>query len=32
VLDEGRVVESGTYAELMAQKGKFYELAAGQLF
>lgn len=26
VMDEGRCVEMGTYAELMAKKGKFYEL------
>ena len=31
VLDEGRVVESGTYDELMAQQGAFYRLANGQL-
>jgi ATP-binding cassette subfamily C protein CydC len=26
VIDDGRVVESGTYAELMEQKGYFYEM------
>ena len=31
VLDEGRVVESGTYDELMDKKGAFYRLANGQL-
>lgn len=31
VLDEGRVVESGTYDELMAKQGAFYRLASGQL-
>ena len=31
VLDEGRVVETGTYDELMDKKGAFYRLASGQL-
>ena len=31
VLDEGRVVETGTYDELMAKQGAFYRLANGQL-
>ena len=31
VLDEGRVVETGTYDELMEKKGAFYRLANGQL-
>jgi ATP-binding cassette, subfamily B, bacterial len=31
VLDEGQVVETGTYAELMAKQGAFYRLASGQL-
>ena len=31
VIDEGEVVEEGTYKELMAKKGKFYELAKRQL-
>jgi ATP-binding cassette, subfamily B, bacterial len=31
VLDEGRVVETGTYTELMDKKGAFYRLASGQL-
>ncbi|HEX3133702.1 MAG TPA: ABC transporter ATP-binding protein [Planctomycetota bacterium] len=31
VLDEGRVVETGTYTELMAKQGAFYRLASGQL-
>ena len=26
VLDDGRIVESGTHAELMAKQGTFYEL------
>ena len=26
VLDDGRIVESGTHAELMAKRGTFYEL------
>ena len=25
-MDEGKIIESGTYDELMAKKGKFYEL------
>ena len=25
-MDDGRIVESGTYAELMEKKGRFYEL------
>ncbi len=32
VLDEGRVIESGRFAELIERRGKFHELAAGQLF
>jgi ATP-binding cassette subfamily B protein len=32
VLDQGRVVESGSFAELMAKRGTFFELASGQLF
>jgi ABC-type multidrug transport system fused ATPase/permease subunit len=31
VLEEGRVVESGTYDELMAKQGAFHRLASGQL-
>jgi ATP-binding cassette subfamily B protein len=31
VLDEGRVVETGTYDELMTKQGAFYRLANGQL-
>ncbi len=31
VLDEGRVVETGTYDELMAKEGAFFRLANGQL-
>jgi len=31
VLNEGRVVETGTYDELMAKQGAFYRLASGQL-
>ncbi len=31
VMDEGRIVEEGTYEELMARKGLFYELAARQI-
>lgn len=31
VLDEGKVVESGTFDELMAKQGAFYRLANGQL-
>jgi ATP-binding cassette subfamily B protein len=31
VLEEGRVVESGSYAELMDQRRAFFKLAAGQL-
>jgi len=30
VLDEGRIVQSGTYAELMRQRGPFAELARRQ--
>jgi ATP-binding cassette subfamily B protein len=32
VLDEGRVAESGTFAELMERRGRFHDLAKGQLF
>ena len=31
VMDKGRIVESGTYESLMAQKGWFYELASRQI-
>lgn len=31
VMDKGRVVEEGTYEELMDLKGRFYELAARQI-
>ena len=31
VLDEGKVVETGTYAELMERKGAFFRLANGQI-
>ena len=31
VLDEGQIVEEGTYKELMEKKGKFYDLAKRQL-
>jgi len=31
VMDEGRIVESGTYESLMARKGRFYELASRQI-
>jgi len=31
VMDEGRVVEHGTYRELMDARGLFYELASRQL-
>lgn len=31
VLDEGRVVEAGTYDELMTKQGAFFRLANGQL-
>ena len=31
VLDKGRIVESGTYAELIEKKGKFFELAQNQM-
>ena len=31
VIDKGRVVQRGTYAELMAQPGLFQELARRQL-
>lgn len=30
VIDHGRVVESGTHAELMAKKGKYFSLAKAQ--
>jgi ATP-binding cassette subfamily B protein len=32
VLDDGRIAESGRFAELMEARGKFHDLAAGQLF
>ncbi len=32
VLDGGRAVESGTFAELMERRGRFHALASGQLF
>ncbi len=32
VLDRGRIVESGRFDELMKSRGKFHDLAAGQLF
>lgn len=31
VMNEGRVVEEGTYEELMSKKGRFHELAARQV-
>ena len=31
VLDAGKVVEQGTYDELMANKGLFYQLASRQM-
>jgi ABC-type multidrug transport system fused ATPase/permease subunit len=31
VLEGGKVVESGTFDELMAKQGAFYRLANGQL-
>ncbi|MBR2578572.1 MAG: NHLP bacteriocin export ABC transporter permease/ATPase subunit [Clostridia bacterium] len=31
VLDKGKIAESGTYDELMAKKGRFYELAIRQV-
>ena len=31
VLDKGRIVEQGTFDELMAQKGLFYEMASRQM-
>lgn len=30
VIDQGRVVEAGTHAELMGMKGKYYALARAQ--
>jgi len=32
MLDAGKVVESGTFSELMAARGPFFQLANGQLF
>lgn len=31
VLDKGKIVQSGTYEELLAQKGTFADIAARQL-
>ncbi|MCP4571792.1 MAG: hypothetical protein GY838_05515 [bacterium] len=31
VMDYGRIVETGTHAELMANRGTYYELQMGQL-
>jgi ATP-binding cassette subfamily C protein len=31
VLEKGRVVEAGTYDELISRKGPFYELARRQI-
>lgn len=31
VMDQGRIVEQGTYAELMQKKGLFYQLASRQM-
>lgn len=31
VMDKGKIIEEGTYDELMAQKGEFYELAIRQV-
>jgi ABC-type multidrug transport system fused ATPase/permease subunit len=31
VLDKGKIAEQGTFEELMAQKGLFYEMAERQL-
>lgn len=31
VLDKGHIVEQGTFDELMAQKGLFYEMASRQM-
>lgn len=31
VLEKGQVVESGSHADLMVRKGKYYELAKGQM-
>ena len=31
VLDRGRVAEQGTYDELMARRGLFYQLASRQM-
>ena len=31
VLDAGRIVEQGDYTELMARRGRFYDLASRQV-